>query len=79
MPLDNSEMLGTERDGTKNQEYCKYCYRQGAFVNPDMTLGQMSSFITTKMKSMNMNEDIIQKAVSSLPYLNRWMVKPVSK
>ena len=28
MPL-NPEVLGTEKDGSKNEEYCTYCYADG--------------------------------------------------
>ena len=41
MPLTDENLLGTEKDGTKNHEYCKYCYQNGSFVNPDMTVDQM--------------------------------------
>ena len=31
MPL-NPEVLGTEKDGSKNEEYCTYCYADGHFT-----------------------------------------------
>lgn len=27
------EILGTERDGSLNIDYCLYCYKHGAFVD----------------------------------------------
>ena len=75
MPLDNQELLGTEKDGSKNHEYCKYCYDQGAFTNPDMTLKEMTSLVITQMEKMNINPKTIDVAVSSLPSLNRWAGK----
>ena len=31
MPL-TPEILGTNADGSKNEEYCIYCYKDGAFT-----------------------------------------------
>ena len=31
MPL-SPEVLGTNADGSKNDEYCMYCYRDGKFL-----------------------------------------------
>ena len=31
MPLQKNEELGTNHDGSKNEEYCCYCYKDGAF------------------------------------------------
>ena len=72
MPIDNINDRGTEKDGSKSSEYCKYCYQQGAFINPDMTMEQMRSFLATQMQKMNIQTDIIQKSLDILPYLKRW-------
>ena len=75
MPLDNTELLGTEKDGSKSQEYCKYCYQNGAFTNPGMTLKEMSSVVITQMEKINFDSKTIDMAVSSLPHLKRWRRK----
>ena len=37
MPL-SPEVLGTNADGSKNEEYCMYCYKDGKFLqDPDRT------------------------------------------
>ena len=33
MPMSDEGLLGTEKNGTKNQDYCKYCYKNGKFVD----------------------------------------------
>ena len=33
MPLNNKEELGTNKDGTINDDYCKYCYKDGEFID----------------------------------------------
>jgi hypothetical protein len=75
MPLDNPELLGTERDGSKSQEYCKYCFQNGAFVNPNMSLKEMTSLVINQMEKRNIDTKIIDLAVSSLPNLKRWRAR----
>ena len=41
MPMDNEKVLGTNADGSKNQEYCTYCYQKGEFTNPNCTMEEM--------------------------------------
>ena len=72
MPIDNVADRGTEKDGSKSNEYCKYCYQNGAFINPDMSFDEMKSLVITQMKNMNLPPDIIQNSVRSLPNLKRW-------
>ena len=72
MPLDNPELQGTEKNGSKSEEYCKYCYQNGAFTNPNMTLKDMTSLVIAQMEKMKMDSKIIDKALSALPNLKRW-------
>ena len=72
MPIDNLADRGTEKDGSKSSEYCKYCYQHGALLNPNMTFEEMKSLVVTQMQKMNLPADIISKSVKSLPYLKRW-------
>ena len=39
MPL-TQELRGTNADGTKNEEYCIYCYKDGKFLQ-DCTMDEM--------------------------------------
>ena len=73
MPLDSPELLGTEKDGSKSQEYCKYCYQKGAFINPGMTLDEMRVLVKSQMEKMKIDTSIINMAVTSLPKLKRWV------
>jgi hypothetical protein len=41
MPLERPENAGTETDGTPSDRYCTHCYRNGAFVDPDLTRERM--------------------------------------
>lgn len=33
MPMDDEKVFGTNADGTKNSDYCIYCYKNGEFVD----------------------------------------------
>ncbi len=39
MPL-TEEVLGTNADGSKNEDYCMYCYKDGKFLQ-DCTMEEM--------------------------------------
>ena len=77
MPLDNPDLRGTEKDGSKSDEYCKYCYRNGAFTNSTITLKEMTSSVITQMEKLNLDSKTIDMAVSSLPNLKRWKASAV--
>lgn len=78
MPIDNIENRGTEKNGSKSILYCKYCYQNGSFINPDMTLEQMKKLVVTQMHKLNLPENIIQQSVNTLPHLKRWQ-QPVQE
>ena len=78
MPLDKPEMLGTEKDGSKTKEYCTYCYQNGAFINPNMTLAEMKTLVKEQMEKMKIDAAVINMAVSTLPNLKRWKNVPVA-
>lgn len=78
MPIDNPEMQGTEKDGSKSKEYCVYCYRNGTFINPEMTLGEMKVLVKEQMEKMKIETGVINMAVNSLPGLKRWSASKAS-
>jgi hypothetical protein len=75
MPIDTEDRKGTEKNGTKNNEYCKYCYENGAFVNPNTTLDEMKVIVKTQMKEMKLPDNLIQLSLNILPSLKRWKSK----
>ena len=40
MPMDKPELFGTNNDGTKNEDYCVYCFKDGEFIK-DLTMDEM--------------------------------------
>lgn len=75
MPLDSPDLHGTEKDGSKSNDYCKFCYRNGEFTDPEMTLAKMQSRIIKKMDEEEIPADILETAVARLPFLKRWIKK----
>ncbi len=33
MPIKSNDMLGINKDGSINNDYCKYCYKDGEFID----------------------------------------------
>lgn len=75
MPLDNRELMGTEKDGSKNHDYCVYCYKDGAFTSPGMSLDEMKTLVKEQMEKRQIDSSIINMAISRLPDLRRWRGK----
>ena len=78
MPLVNPQLQGTEQDGSKSREYCKFCYQDGSFTHPDMTLKDMTFQVIEQMEKVHLDSKTIDLAVSSLPYLKRWQSASVT-
>lgn len=73
MPL-TEELLGTEKDGSKNQDYCIYCYKDGVFTQ-DYSMEDMielcADFVMKEDKNANREEEI-RKMKEYFPKLKRW-------
>jgi hypothetical protein len=75
LPLDKVENRGTEKDGSKSDMYCKYCYQNGAFTDPNMTLDRMMEISKREMKKQDLPDIIIRQSMSMMPGLKRWQSK----
>ena len=53
MPL-TQEILGTNADGSKNEDYCMYCYKDGKFTQ-DCTMEEMIEFCSRFVDEVNKN------------------------
>jgi len=74
MPMTDEKLYGTEADGSKTKEYCKYCYKNGKF-NLDKPLDEFTE-ICVKMITIE-NDDITEDQArqylkEKLPTLKRW-------
>jgi hypothetical protein len=69
------ELYGTEADGSKNGDYCKYCYDSGAFTQPDCTMDEMIEFCVPHManEASGMSEEKARAMMNEFfPKLKRW-------
>lgn len=77
MPL-NDEVLGTNTNGSKNEDYCMYCYKDGKFTN-DCTMDEMIEFCAQYVDEVNKNmpkpmtkDEYKQIMRQYFPTLKRW-------
>ena len=71
MPIDDDSILGRDKDGTLNEEYCKWCYADGTY-----TYNDMDELIDVCVKNM-VNENFTEEQARSylkemLPKLDYW-------
>ncbi len=72
MPLARPEDFGTNTDGIQNQEYCRYCFQNGKFTEPNITVKQMIEKCAGIMRQMKMPEVQIEQTKAFIPTLKRW-------
>jgi hypothetical protein len=77
MPL-TDEILGTNADGSKNEEYCIYCFKDGAFTG-DFTMEEMIDFCSQFVEQYNKDsgQNLTQEEYKAMlrqyyPNLKRW-------
>lgn len=64
---------GTNEDGTKNEEYCSFCYESGKFKSPEIDTPQkMQEFCIKMMKDDGMNGVLAWLFTRGIPKLKRW-------
>lgn len=70
MPLDDSS-ISKEKDGTFNEEYCKWCYADGKFVYTN--LEELTDFLVEHMSNENWSKEQARLYFEAqLPKLNHW-------
>lgn len=74
MPLSKDEDYGTNKDGSKNKDYCQYCYVDGGFVQEatmeEMIEGCIPHVINGRPYK---DEETARKAMEEIfPKLARW-------
>ena len=71
MPIDDDSILGRDKDGTLNEEYCKWCYADGTY-----TYNNIDELIDVCVKNM-VNDNFTEEQARSylkemLPKLDYW-------
>ena len=78
MPLADPTLLGTNKDGSENDEYCIYCYKNGGFTE-EVTMDEMIEncirFLDEFNKDAEMQltkEEATAQMKQFFPQLKRW-------
>lgn len=75
MPMGaTDELYGTEVDGQKSKEYCKYCYNKGAFTG-ECTMEEMIEICVPHMvdEASGITADKARAMMKEyMPSLKRW-------
>ena len=74
MPMGKTEDFGKNADGSPCDDYFHFCFHNGAFTEPNISMEQMTDkvagFLVTKM---NMSEAQAKgMAKGNIPNLKRW-------
>ncbi len=74
MPLESPELYGTNADGSKNEDYCSYCYKDGAFTSESTMDEMIETCVPFVSKGEPWpDEDTARKAMQEFfPQLKRW-------
>lgn len=72
MPMEEQQRA-REMDGAVNEEFCLYCYENGEFKQPELTMEQMIEICVPYMKETGMPEQQARAILQEqLPTLSRW-------
>ena len=73
LPLTAPGDFGTQSDGSPCADYCRFCYQQGAFTTPNLTMEQMVEKLVKFAPHLNLTPDQAREtAEETLPTLKRW-------
>ena len=70
--IQKQEQLGTNKDGSINNDYCKYCYENGEFID-DVTMEEYIEICSQYGSQAGMtNEEMKEHLKKVFPTLKRW-------
>jgi hypothetical protein len=74
MPLQCVDDYGTNSDGSRNEEYCHFCFQNGRFTDDGITLQQkIDRIVMLAVKHMNIPETKAREIANRvIPNLRRW-------
>lgn len=72
MPIEDENQLGTNMDGSKNNDYCVYCYKEGKFVD-DVDLDEYIEMNVAFAEQADMTKEQMREHCKKVfPTLKRW-------
>lgn len=74
MPMQNKSVLGTNNNGSLNEDFCKYCYENGEFIDK-VTMDEYIEMCSQFGAQAGMtNEQMKEHCTKLFPTLKRWKV-----
>ena len=72
MPLTEANLHGTNKDGSPNEDYCIYCYKDGKFLE-EMSLEEYIEVSLKYADQIGMTREQMREHCDKvLPTLKRW-------
>jgi len=72
MPMENENVFGTNKDGSKNPDYCIYCYKNGEFLDK-VSMEEYIEMMIPFASQANMTPEQMRKHCETIfPTLKRW-------
>jgi hypothetical protein len=72
MPMDNENVYGTNKDGSKNTDYCIYCYKNGEFKDKVSMEEYIEMMIPFASQTNMTPEQMRHHCETVFPTLKRW-------
>ncbi len=74
MPMEKPDMFGTNTDGSKSKVYCTYCFKDGNFTEPDISMQEMIDKCVTIMDQQKImpGDQARDLMTKTIPTLKRW-------
>lgn len=72
--MDKPELFGTNANGVRSEEFCSYCFQNGKFTEPEITLQDMINKCVKIMVQKNImpERQAREFMMNTLPNLKRW-------
>lgn len=74
MPMIEAQQFGTNKDTSRNEDYCIYCFKEGDFI-ADMTMDEMIEVCTQYIDHWEpkvTKEEAVAHMKEAFPKLKRW-------
>lgn len=72
MPMNDESVFGTNMDGTKNSDYCIYCYKNGEFID-QVSMNEYIEMMVPFSAQAHMTSDQMRDYCTKVfPTLKRW-------
>ena len=72
MPIKSRNQLGKNKDCTINEDYCKYCYDNGEFIDKVSTEEYINMCSQFGAQANMINEQMKEFCTKVFPTLKRW-------